>query len=64
MFFFFFDELYWIADIQQAFKNVCLKKMLLDGYIDMTQFISKTLNKEQVYNELKKSNSKFAVLYD
>ena len=64
MFFFFFDELYWIQDIQQAFKNVCLKKMLFDGYIDMSQFISKTLNKEQVYNELKKSNSKFAVLYD
>lgn len=38
--------------------------MLFDGYIDMSQFISKTLNKEQLYNELKKSNSKFAVLYD
>lgn len=62
--FFFFNELYLIEDIRQAFKNVCLKKMLLDGYVDMSPFIGKTLNKEQVYNQLKETNSKYAVLYD
>ncbi len=35
-FYFFFDELYYIEDIQQAFKNICLNKMLSDGYFDMS----------------------------
>lgn len=34
MFFFFFDGLYNITGIQKAFKNVCLDKMLSDGYFD------------------------------
>ena len=31
-FFFFFEELYHLNAIQQAFKTVCLDKMLADGY--------------------------------
>ena len=35
-YFYFFDDLYYIEDIQQAFKNICLDKMLSDGYFDMS----------------------------
>ena len=38
-FFFFFDELYNVKTIQQAFKNICLDKMLSDGYFDMSSYI-------------------------
>ena len=38
-FFYYYDELYYIDDVQQAFKNVCLNKMLSDGYFDMSIYI-------------------------
>lgn len=61
--FFFFDDLYYIRDIQQAFKNVCLDKMLSDGYFDMSVYIFGRLKKEDIYARLISSKSKYAALY-
>lgn len=63
MFFFFFEELYYIKDIQQAFKSVCLDKMLADGYFDMSMYINARIHKDAMFAKLKKENSKYAVLY-
>lgn len=49
MFFFFFDELYRIEDIQQAFKVVCLDKMLADGYFDMSMYINARVHKDGMF---------------
>ena len=62
-YFYFFDDLYYIRDIQQAFKNVCLDKMLSDGYFDMSVYIFGRLKKEDMYARLVSSKSKYAVLY-
>lgn len=48
-YFYFFDDLYYIEDIQQAFKNICLDKMLSDGYFDMSAYIFGRLKKEDIY---------------
>ena len=63
MFFFFFGELYYINDIQQAFKSVCLDKILADGYFDMSMFINARIHKDAMFAKLKEENSKYAVLY-
>ena len=62
-FYFFFDELYHIEDIQLAFKNICLDKMLSDGYFDMSMYISGRIKKEDMYTKLVAVKSKYAVLY-
>lgn len=62
-FFYFFEDLYYIPEIQQAFRNVCLDKMLSDGYFDMSAYIFGRLKKESIYAELTSTKSKFAVLY-
>ena len=62
-FYFFFDELYYIEDIHLAFKNICLDKMLSDGYFDMSVYISGRIKKEEMYEKLIVSKSKYAVLY-
>ena len=62
-FFYFYDELYYIPDIQQAFKNVCLDKMLTDGYFDMNAYISGRLKKDSIYANLAAAKSKYARLY-
>ena len=62
-FFYFFEDLYYIPEIQQAFRNVCLDKMLSDGYFDMSAYIYGRLKKESIYAELTSIKSKFAVLY-
>ena len=62
-YFYFFDDLYYIRDIQQAFKNVCLDKMLSDGYFDMSVYIFGRLKKEDMYARLVSSKSKYAALY-
>jgi len=63
VFFFFFDDLYYIEDIQQAFKNVCLNKMLSDGYFDMSVYIYGRIKKDDMYASLVAHNSKYSVLY-
>ena len=63
IFFFFFDDLYYIRDIQQAFKNICLDKMLSDGYFDMSAYIYGRLKKDDMYARLVADKSKYAILY-
>lgn len=63
MFFFFFDELYDIPDIQQAFRNICLDKMLSDGYFDMSMYIYARIRKDDMFFKLSQSKSRYAVLY-
>lgn len=62
-FYFFFDDLYYVRDIQQAFKQVCLDKMLSDGYFDMSVYIYGRIKKEDMYATLVSHHSKYAVLY-
>lgn len=63
MFFFFFDKLYFIDEIQQAFKTVCLDKMLVDGYFDMSIYINARIHKDDMYAKLKKDKSPYSILY-
>lgn len=63
-FFFFFNELHNIMDIQIAFKKIFVNKMLLDGYYDINKFINNNINKREMYEKLKKNNSKYIVLYE
>lgn len=63
MFFSFFDELYNIAEVKQAFKNVCLDKMLSDGYFDMSTYIFARIRKEDMLSKLTLFKSKYVVLY-
>lgn len=62
-YYYYFDDLYNIADIQQAFRNVCFDKMLSDGYFDMSIYIYGKLKKEDMYAKLVSNKSKYAVLY-
>lgn len=62
-FYFFFDELYYIEDIQRAFKNICLDKMLSDGYFDMSIYIYGRIKKEDMYAKLMAFKSRYACLY-
>ena len=52
MFSFFFERLYHIQDIQQAFKSICLDKMLSEGYFDMSLYIYGRIKKEDVRGRL------------
>lgn len=62
-FFFFFEELYHLDTIQQAFKMVCLDKMLADGYFDMSIYINARIHKDDMYAKLKKEDSPYSILY-
>lgn len=58
-----FHELYIIQDIKQAFKRVCLEKMISDGYVDMSAYIFGRIKKADMYVKLTNEKSKYAVLY-
>lgn len=62
-YYYYFYELYEIDVIKQAFKIVCVDKMLSDGYFDMSIYIFGRLNKTDLYTELTSAKSAFAVLY-
>ncbi len=64
MFSFFFERLYHIQTIQQAFKMICLDKMLSEGYIDMSLYIFGRIKKEDIRGRLAASKSRYKVLYD
>jgi hypothetical protein len=64
MFFFFFDHLYYDQAIHQAFKNICLDKMLFDGYFDMSIYIFGRIKKEDIRGRLAAAKSKYVVLYE
>lgn len=63
MFYNFFNDMFYIKDIYQAFKNICLDKMRFDGYSDMSAYIYGRIKKENMYASLKAHKSKYAVLY-
>lgn len=63
MFYKFFKDMFHIADIYQAFKNICLDKMRFEGYSDMSAYIYGRIKKENMYASLKTHKSKYAVLY-
>lgn len=62
-FFFFFDELYDRPTIQKAFKNICLDKMLADGYFDMRKYVEAKVERLKMYSKLQIAGSKFANLF-
>ena len=64
MFFFFFDELYYKPVVQSAFRNICLDKMLSDGYIDMSYYIHGKTTKDEIRHRLLSKHSKYTVLFD
>ncbi len=64
MFFFFFkEELYTDYIIQQAFRKICLDKMLIDGYFDMRKYVEGKTDRLELYVKLKKRKSCFANLF-
>jgi len=64
MFFFFFQEkLYTDHIIQQAFRKICLDKMLIDGYFDMRKYVEGKTDRLELYVKLKKLKSCFADLF-
>ena len=62
-YYYFFDDLYYFPDIRQAFKNICMDKMLTDGYFDMSVYIFGRIKKEDMHASLAKRGSKYTVLY-
>lgn len=62
-YFFYYESLCDYEEIQQAFKTICLDKMLADGYFDMSAYINGRIKKEDMYAALSAQKSKFSVLY-
>lgn len=62
-FFFFFDELYNIKEIKRAFTNICLDKMLIDGYFDFNEYIYRRLTKDQILEILNAEGSRYRAMY-
>lgn len=62
-FFFFQNQLYNDDFIRQAFKKVCLDKMLIDGYFDMRKYVEGKIDRLELYVKLKKCKSRFADLF-
>ena len=64
MFFFFFDELFeGDPIIRQAFQKVCLGKMLVDGYFDMSKYVDGKIKPMTYYADLENARSVFAGLF-
>ena len=60
----FFQDLYQIDDIREAFQKICWDKFASDGYFDMSIYIYKRMKKKIVYETLLSSKSKYADLYN
>lgn len=63
MFFFFFDGLYEDAIIRNAFEMVCINKLIIDGYFDMSIYIYGRIKKGAMIDKLHTIKSKYAMLY-
>lgn len=61
---FFFDGLYYDEVVRQAFKTVCVDKMLSDGYFDMSIYINARMKKDDIRGRLIAAKSRYKVLYD
>ncbi len=62
-FFFFLEKLYADYTIQQAFRKICLDKMLIDGYFDMRKYVKGKTDRLEFYVKLKNRKSLFADLF-
>lgn len=62
-YFYYYESLCDYEDIQLAFKNICLNKMLSDGYFDMSAYINGRIKKEDMYATLSSQKSKYSILY-
>lgn len=62
-FFFFFNGLENIPTVKQAFSNICLPKLLYDGYFDMSRYIFNRCTKEEMMHRLALDKSQFIKLY-
>lgn len=62
-YYYYFENACEIPDIQEAFKRICLNKMLLDGYCDMSQYICFSVTKGSMYEVLLKQKSQYVPLY-
>lgn len=60
---FFFDDLYYNHIIHKAFEYICIHKMLVDGYIDLKEYVIAKTVKEFYFSRLKEIDSKFLFLY-
>lgn len=66
MFFFFFFDNYELCNktiVQQAFSNICLNKILIDGYCDMRKYIDAKIDRHFMLGKLIEENSIFSNLY-
>ncbi len=66
MFFFFFFDNFEICNkptVRQAFKNICLNKMLIDGYFDMRRYVEAKIDRYIMFAKLRKENSHYDILY-
>lgn len=61
--FFFLDNLYENRIIRKAFKVVCINKLMLDGYFDMSIYIYGRVKKGEMIDKLNAINSKYVNLY-
>jgi hypothetical protein len=62
-FFFFFEDLNDNRYILEAFREICAKKLSLDNYCDMEEYIFGRIDKREMLNSLSEIDSPFAVLY-
>lgn len=62
-FFFFFDRLYNLPDVYNAFEKICTRKILVDGYCDMSHFIERKISVEEMRYRLATCKSKYIELY-
>ena len=55
-FYYYYEQLYYNNEVQQAFKNVCLNKMLSDGYFnEQKKFVKYSLEEAAKILEMPKS---------
>ncbi|MBD5636935.1 MAG: hypothetical protein HDP28_03820, partial [Clostridia bacterium] len=63
-FFFFFDKIHDKPIIQQAFKNICYNKMLVDGYFDVRRYLDGKISRLDFLVKLINEESVVAKLFE
>lgn len=63
MVFSFFEDLYEIPEVKEAFLVTIANRLQDYGYFDMNQFIKTTKTKKEFREELRKVHSKYEILY-
>lgn len=62
-YYYYYEKASEIPDVREAFERVCVRKILQDGYFDMSQYIHGGLTKGSTYRALVKVKSPYAPLY-